>query len=181
MPWPRAILALAASAICITGCGRQPSTDAPAAAPSSAPAATAGATSSSGTITVVGDDTTPQVAAELRNRGLSVSEDPATLGSAAMIVIAEDAPNGIRESHRKLAPQIAQNKNATILWLLTNMSKMNDAELVGVLQTEAQDLLKERGSANPKLQFATDTDQTTASPSTLKGWPAVTQFLTTHH
>jgi hypothetical protein len=176
MTWSHAVLAFAVSAVCLTGCSRQPSTDATASAAVPASSASTTATPSSGTITVVGDETAPQVAAELRNRGFNVTEDAATLGSATLIVVAEDAANGIRESHRKLTAQLAQNKNP-VLWVLTNMSKIDDREMVDLLQTEVQDLLKEHGAANVKLQFAADAEQTTVNAATLKGWPAIADAL----
>ena len=128
-------------------------------------------------ITVVGDDTAPQVAAELRDRGLLVSGDPDTLSSAKLIIVAEDAPNGTRDVHHKLAAKLAGNRDASVLWVLTRMSLIDDSELVELLQTEVQDLLRMHGASPVELRFATDTEQTTVSYTTLKGWPAITQFL----
>jgi len=140
-------------------------------------AAVPSAETSSTVITVVGDDTAPQVAAALRDRGLSVSDDPDTLSSAKLIIVAEDAPNGTRDVHSKLAAKLAENRDASVLWVLTRMSLIDDSELVELLQTEVQDLLKIHGASPLELRFATDTEQTTVNSNTLKGWPAITQFL----
>ena len=90
---------------------------------------------SSTVITVVGDDTAPQVAAELRDRGLSVSDDPDTLRSSAkLIIVAEDAPNGTRDDHYKLAAKLEENRDGSVLWVLTRMSIIDDFELVELLE-----------------------------------------------
>ena len=166
-------------AVWSTGCESR--STAVTSADNSTPALESGITTAAafpaGNITVVGDDSAREVAAEIRKQGLGTEENTAAVSSAAIVVVAEDATAGIRDSHRKLVQSLAKNREVSVVWVLTRMSQINDAELVELIKQEVRDLLKEHGATKLGLTFAVDTEQTTVDGETLKGWRSITQFL----
>jgi translation elongation factor EF-Tu-like GTPase len=106
-----------------------------------------------------------------------VTEDPASVRSATLVIVTESGPDGAREVHRKLAEDLGANRSASVVWVMTKMNLIDDRELLDLMQQEVRDLLKQKGAAPTKLQFGVDTDQTTVGPDTLKGWASITEFL----
>jgi len=125
----------------------------------------------------VGDDSSREFAAELRRQGFRTEESVASVSSATLIVVTEDATAGIRDSHRKIVQSVAKRGEVSVVWVLTRMTQINDAELVELLKQEVRDALKEHGATEVRIVFAVDTEQTTVDGETLKGWQTIAQFL----
>lgn len=153
----------------LLGCSRS---DAPIAPPTKAPAA------QQFSILVVGDETATDVAAELRNRNMSVTEDRQTIDSASLIVIAQDATLDPSPVHRELAQEIARSSNRKILWTLTKSSTVDDPELLELEELEARELLNKYGLLGDTIPFAVDAESVPvpANSPTLKGWTAIQRF-----
>jgi hypothetical protein len=160
----------------VTGCG---STSTAPSSDGAVAKSTGGAkfTASTAAITVVGDDTAADVAAKLGEYGFSVNQNSSSVGSAAVVVLAVDAPAGVRKVHRQLVRDLGKNTAAQVLWLFTRMSLIDDRELMDLQQIEAGEVFAMNGVPTANLRFAVDTENTTVAPETLKGYAAIAQFL----
>ena len=131
------------------------------------------------TVLVVGDGTAADVATQLRNRGLSVTDSREIISSASLIVIAQDASVGPMPIHRELAQEIGKSKNHKILWVQTNSSLVDDQELLELEELEAREILNSHGLPGDTAQFAVDSESAPVESEapTLKGWTAIQQFV----
>jgi len=163
----------------LTGCEsakHQPEASTPGPKPVGSAQSTA-STSSSSPITVVGDETAPDVASKLAQQNFEISQDPKSINKAGTVVITVDATAGVRDVHRQLVQDLGRNPDAQIVWLYTKMSQIDDKELMDLQQTEALELLEQNKVSATKVRFAVDTEQTTVAGDTLKGWTALENFL----
>lgn len=133
-------------------------------------------------VLVVGDETTVDVVAELRNRNISVTDDKSLIDSASLIVIAQDATAGPMPVHREVAQEIARSANRNVLWIQTKSSAIDDQELLELEELEARELLNKYDLPGDTIQFAVDAKSAPVGSSTptLRGWEAIGRFVWTY-
>lgn len=130
------------------------------------------------TVLVVGDTTAAEVTTELRKAKVSITNDSSSIGSASIVVIAQDTTKGPGPIHRKILPEIARIRNQKLLWILMK-SKNLDHEIIACNLTEVQVLLDKHKLPGSTINFAVDADSTGGEfePPILRGWPAIIRFV----
>lgn len=130
-------------------------------------------------VVVVGDATAADVAAQLRKAEVRVTDDRSLIGSASLVVIAQDATVGPLPVHREVAAEIARTGHRRVLWIQTKSSAIDDQELLELEELEARELLNEYKLPGDTIQFAVDAESApvdSRAPS-LKGWTAIIRFV----
>ena len=133
-------------------------------------------------VVVVGDATAADVAVELRKGDVTVAEDKSLVGSASLVVIAQDATAGPMPVHQEIAQQVARTRNRKVLWIQTKSSAVDDQELLELEELEARELLNKHNLPGDTIQFAVDAESTPVDPKApiLKGWTAIIRFVLDH-
>jgi hypothetical protein len=129
------------------------------------------------TVVVVGDETSTEVVAKLRKAKVSVIDDRSSIGSASLVVIANDATNGPMPLHKEILNEIARTSNRELLWILTKSSEVDDPELLELIILQIHELLKEHNLPDVTIQVAVDGESFKSSSVDLKGWPAIIRFV----
>ena len=109
-------------------------------------------------ITAFSDDAAPRIASELRGRGLSIGDNPSSMSPTSLSAIAENATSAIRDARRQFTTKLGQNNDANLLSTLTNMSQLDERQIVSQLQSKVQRLIQQTGSPNPELRVSADSE-----------------------
>ena len=130
-------------------------------------------------ILICGDQTRHQVRKVLLNAGFTVQSSPVPRRKAAIVIIAEDANTGPWPIHREAVLALGRLRQAKVLWLITNVSSVDDVELLMLEAMEAYELMAKYDITDSHQQIAFD--QTLSSKfgglQPLMGWKAVIAFL----
>ncbi len=131
-----------------------------------------------GAAVVVGDESAPAVLAELRKEGLAATGDKSALNGATLVVIAQDAGDGVMPVHRELLKEMSRFGCRNTLWIITGTPKVDDWELLELEQREARELLTAHGLPGDAAIFAVDmpAGATPTKGTWLVGWKAIGEF-----
>ncbi|MBA4017776.1 MAG: hypothetical protein C0483_11430 [Pirellula sp.] len=134
------------------------------------------------TVVVVGDGSAAAVLAELRRAGVTATDDQAAILGAELVVVAQNAGDGVLPLHRELLKEVSRAGRLNILWIITDSQKVDDWELLALEQMEARELLTAHGLPGDAATFAVD-KASGATPSKgiwLIGWKAIGEFAAQH-
>jgi hypothetical protein len=130
-----------------------------------------------GMVVVVGDESAADAVAAFRQANVPVSDDKASLPSAGLVVIAQDATHGIRPIHRELVKELAAAGKRDVLWILTKTPLVDDKELLELEVLEVREQFTTHKLPGETIQFGADSDAAPVDATTLKGWTAITRHV----
>jgi hypothetical protein len=109
----------------------------------------------SGSLATLRDKAAPQIVAELRKRGIPVSEDGPPINLSTLSALAQSAISG---ADGQSTTNLQQNGSATLQSLLNKVSQMDGQQVISQLQSKAQRLIQETGSPTAQRERGTDQD-----------------------
>jgi hypothetical protein len=109
-------------------------------------------------VTAFRDQAAQQIASELRNRGFAIGDNASPVSSATISEFKEKAASAIRDAQRQLTTNLGQNGDGNLQSMLTNLSQLDDPQIVSQLQSGVQRLIQQTGSPNPEQRLGADSE-----------------------
>jgi hypothetical protein len=98
------------------------------------------------------------IASELRNRGFAIGDNASPVSSATISELKEKAKSAILDAQRQLTGNLEQNSGTSGQPLITNLSQLDEQQIVSQLQSGVQRLIQQTGSPNPEQRLGNGTE-----------------------
>jgi hypothetical protein len=99
------------------------------------------------------DKAIQSIASELRSRGFAIGDNASPIDSASISEFKEKAASVIRDAQRQLTTNVGQSNSPDVQSMFTNLSQLDEQQIVAQLQGRVQRLIQQTGSPNAEQRL----------------------------